>query len=292
MSLPSDPDLPRDPRARLLDTAAALLMRLPFGWRAGLAQHLAGLAARAGPLHGRVTAAVRFFCPDLPEARVRRIARAVPGNLARMAIENLSGADFAATVRDSPIEGPGLAALEAARDAGRPAILVTAHFGNYDAARAALLARGFPLAGVYRPFGDQALNERYVAAIGAVGQPLFATTRAGMAGMIRHLRQGGMIGILIDIDSRDGVLLDVLGHPTRTLLSMAELALRFDAALVPVWGIRQADPRRFVIRLDAEVPHSEPRAMTQAMNDAFSAVVRAYPEQWLWWHNRRRAHHP
>jgi KDO2-lipid IV(A) lauroyltransferase len=282
----------RTPRDRLIAASAAALCALPYPWRGPLAQRMVGTLARLGPLPRRIRAAVRHFRPELPEAEVDRIARAVPGNLARMAIENLSGAAFARAAQDSPIEGPGLAALEAARHAGRPAILVTAHFGNYDAARAALLARGFPLAGVYKPFADPVLNARYVAAIGQVGQPLFPTTREGVVGMIRHLRAGGMIGILIDLDREEGVLLDVLGQPTRTVLTMAELALKHDAALVPVWGIRQPDPRRFVIRLDAEVPHTDPRTMTQALNDAFSAMVRAHPDQWLWWHNRRKGGHP
>lgn len=282
----------RSPRDRLIAASAAALCALPYRWRGPLAQHLAGALARLGPLPGRIAAAVRHFRPDLTEAEVARIARAVPGNLARMAAENLSGAAFAAAVRDSPIDGPGWPALAAARDAGRPAILVTAHFGNYDAARAALLAQGCRLAGVYKPFPDPVLNARYVAAIGEVGQPLFPTTREGLAGMMRHLRGGGMIGILIDLDRDEGVLLDVLGRPTRTVLTMAELALRHEALLLPVWGIRQPDPRRFVVRLDAPVAPSDPLTMTQALNDAFSAVVRAHPEQWLWWHRRRKAGHP
>jgi Kdo2-lipid IVA lauroyltransferase/acyltransferase len=276
----------------MISGAAATLLALPYPLRAPLAQHLVGLAARFGPLPDRIAQAVHHFRPDLPTAEAARIARAVPGNLARMAIENLSGRAFARQVEDSPIEGPGVAALEAARAAGRPAILVTAHFGNYDAARAALLARGYPLAAVYRPFPDPVLNARYVKAMLTVGEPMFATTREGVGGMVRHLRGGGMIGILIDLDREEGVLLDVMGQPTRTVLTMAQLALRHDALLVPVWAIRQPDPRRFVIRIDAEVPHSEPLAMTQALNDAFSTVVRAHPDQWLWWHNRRRSHHP
>lgn len=268
------------------------LMWLPFPLRVRLAGAAAGRLAPLTRLPARVAAAVRHFRPDLPEPEVARIARAVPANLARMAVENFSGAAFGIRAAASPVEGPGLSALEAARAAGRPAILVTAHFGNYDAARAALRARGFDVAGVYRPFPDPVLNARYVAAIGAIGQPLFPTTREGMAGMLRHLRGGGVIGILVDLDRPGGVLLDFLGRPTRTVLSPAEMALRHGATLVPVWGVRQPDGSSFRIRLDAPIPHGEPEAMAQAMNDAFAAMVRAHPEQWVWWHNRRKRDHP
>lgn len=282
----------RTRRDRMIAAAAAALMWLPFRWRGPVAQRVVGALARLGPLPRRIAAAVRHFRPDLPETEVARIVRAVPGNLARMAVENLSGAAFAAAARISPIEGPGLAALIAARDAGRPAILVTAHFGNYDAARAALRAQGFPVAGVYRPFPDPVLNARYVAAIGEVGQPLFPTTREGVVGMIRHLRGGGMIGILIDLDRPEGVMLDFLGQPTRTVLSMAEMALKHEAVLVPVYGIRQPDGHRFRVFLDAPVEPGDPAVMTQALNDSLGRMVRAHPDQWLWWHNRRKPRHP
>lgn len=286
------PPLPRTRRDRAIALAVRALLALPYAWRGPVAQAVGGGLARLGPLPRRIRAAVAHFRPDLPQGEVQRIATRVPGLLARMSIENFSGAAFADRVRGTGLEGPGLAALTAARDASRPAILVTAHFGNYDAARAALLAQGFPVAGVYRPFPDPVLNAAYVAAIGQVGQPLFATTRDGTVGMIRHLRAGGMIGILIDIDHADGALLDFLGRPTRTVLSMAEMALRYGAVLVPVYGLRQPDGATFRVILDHAVPPSDPRTMTQALNDSLSAMVRAHPDQWLWWHNRRKAHHP
>lgn len=283
---------PRRARDRWTERAVRLLLALPYRARVRLAGALGGALARLTPLPARIATAVSHFRPELSQAEVLRIARAVPGNLARMAIENFSGDEFARHARDSPLEGPGLPALEAAIAARRPVILVTAHFGNYDAARAALLARGAPVAGVYRPFKDKGLNERYVRAIGAVGQPLFPTTREGTAGMVRHLRGGGIIGILIDLDRPKGVLLDFLGKPTRTVLSMAEMALKYDALLLPVYGIRQPDGLGFRVLLDTSVPAGDPREMTQALNDSLSAMIRKHPEQWLWWHNRRKGGHP
>lgn len=293
-------DTPRPParparrrtRDRWIGIAVSALLALPYGWRVRLAGALGGALARIGGLPRRIARAVRHFRPDLPEAEVGRIARAVPGNLARMGIEIFSGAAFAARAARYPIAGPGLAALDAAHAAGRPVVLVTAHFGNYDAWRAALIARGFRVGGYFKEMAGLELNARYVAAIEAIGQPLFATGREGVAGMVRFLRGGGMLGILIDLDRPNGVMLDFLGQPTRTVLSMAEMALRYDALLVPVWGIRQPDGLDFRIQIDAPIPHSTPEAMTQALNDALAAMVREHPEQWLWWHNRRKSGHP
>lgn len=289
------PDAPDAPRPKMRDRALLVLVPalLALPWRLRMA--LTGGIGRwvmAPLLRRKVAAAVRHFLPALPETEVARIATAVPGNLARLVVEVLSGPDLRRLAPRVPISGPGLAALEQARDAGRPAILVTAHFGNYEAMRVALVHRGFRVGGYFKDFQHPAMTRAYLRSVEAAGQPLFADTGEGRKGMIRHLKGGGMLGILIDLDRPNGVLLDFLGQPTRTVLSLAEMALKYDALLVPVWGLRTPDDPGFRVQIDAPVPPSDPRTMTQALNDAFSAQVRAHPDQWVWWHRRRKPGHP
>jgi len=279
-------------RDRVTLALVGALMWLPFRARVRLAGAIGRASGRFTAIRPRVAAAVRHFLPDLPEPEVARIAAEVPGNLARMIVEVLSAHDLAALAATLPIEGPGLAALDAAQAEGRPAILVSAHFGNYDAWRLALIHRGYTIGGYYKELGSPATNRRYVEAVSASGQPMFPDTGEGLRGVVKLLRAGGMLGILIDLDRPTGVLLDFLGQPTRTVLSMAELALRYDALLVPVWGIRTPGRPGFRVQVDAPVPPSDPETMTQALNDAFATQVRAHPEQWVWWHNRRKRSHP
>ncbi|MCB1389593.1 MAG: lysophospholipid acyltransferase family protein [Rhodobacteraceae bacterium] len=279
-------------RDRATLALVSALLWLPFGTRVRLAGWIGRSLGRLGPIRPRVAASVRHFLPDLPEAEVTRIAAEVPGNLARMIVEVVSARDLAALAATLPIEGPGLAALDAAHAAGRPAILVSAHFGNYDAWRLALIHRGYAIGGYYKELGSPALNRRYVEAVSASGQPMFPDTPDGLRGVVRFLRSGGMLGILVDLDRPQGALVDFLGQPTRTVLSMAEMALRYDALLVPIWGIRTPGKPGFRVQVDAPVPPSNALTMTQALNDAFAAQVRSRPEQWVWWHNRRKKSHP
>ncbi|WP_127105683.1 lysophospholipid acyltransferase family protein [Pararhodobacter zhoushanensis] len=289
------PPTPRrvTPRDRATLALVGLLMRLPFGLRVRLAGWLGRtVIGRFGAMPHRVAQAVHHFRPDLPEAEVQRIAREVPGSMARMITEVLSGPDLAALAATLPLEGPGLAALDEAHAQGRPVILVSAHFGNYDAWRLALIARGFAIGGYFKELGSPALNARYVEAVSASGAPMFPDTGEGLRRLVKFLRGGGMLGILCDLDRPQGVMLDFLGQPTRTVLSMAEMALRYDALLVPIWGIRTPGKPGFRVQIDAPVPASDAETMTQALNDAFAAQVRANPEQWIWWHNRRKGSHP
>ncbi len=81
-------------------------------------------------------------------------------------------------------------------------------------------------------------NEHYVAAISKIGEPLFARDKKGMAGMIRFLREGGMLGLLIDQHMSHGARLSFFGHDAMTALSAAEMALKYDALIFPVYAIR------------------------------------------------------
>lgn len=266
-----------------------LLLALPYAWRVPLCGWV--VARVVSPLAGwpkRIRNNLALTQPELPEAEVARLVRAVPDNIGRTLIEIYSGVEFIARATKLPLTGPGVEALEAARDERRPAILATGHFGNYDAVRAALIDRGYPLGALYRPMGNPWFNSHYVRAIGTIGQPLFEQGRRGMAEMLRHLRNGGMLGILPDQRMSSGILLRFFGQEAKTALSTAEMALKYDAVLIPTYAIRQPDGLSFQIVVDAPIPPASPEVMTQRLNDSLEALVRQYPEQWLWVHRRWR----
>lgn len=272
---------------RVIETLIAGLLRLPYRWRVPLCGWV--MAWVIAPLAGydrRVRDNLARILPDLPASEVKRLRRAVPNNVGRTVIEIYSGAEFIARAMQTPPRGPGLAALEAAHAAGRPVILVTGHFGNYDASRAALIARGYRVGALYRPMKNPWFNAHYVRAISAIGTPVFPRGRQGLAAMVRHLRGGGMLGMLIDLHMNDGVPLQFFGHDAMTALSAADLALKYDALLIPTYAIRSANGLDFDIVVEAPVPAGPPEAMTQALNDSLEALVRDHLDQWFWIHRR------
>ncbi|WP_128516398.1 lysophospholipid acyltransferase family protein [Tabrizicola thermarum] len=264
-----------------------LLLRLPYRWRVPLCGWV--LSRIIAPLAGyrqRIRDNLALVLPDLPPAEVERIARAVPDNVGRTVIEIYSGPEFIARAASHPLTGQGVAALEEAHKVGRPVILVTGHFGNYDASRAALISRGYRVGALYMPMTNRHFNEHYVRAISRIGTPVFPRGRAGLADMVRHLRSGGMLGMLVDQHMVHGEALDFFGHPALTALSAAELALRYDALLVPTYAVRQPDGLSFRIIVEPPIPHGTPQAMTQALNDSLEALVRQNIDQWFWIHRR------
>jgi KDO2-lipid IV(A) lauroyltransferase len=237
----------------------------------------------------RIRANLAHACPDLPEAEINRLCKAVPDNVGRTMIEIYSGEAFKQRAQAAPISGPGLEALEAARAEGRPVILVTAHFGNYDAARANLIARGHHMGALYRRASNPWFNEHYVRAISNIGMPMFEQGRKGMSQMVRHIKSGGVLGILTDLNAFGGKRLDFFDQPALTSPITAELALKYDAELIPVYSVRQPDGLGFEILVNAPIPHTDAVTMTQAVNHDLEALVRQHMDQWFWIHRRWKA---
>lgn len=276
---------------RLVDRAFGLslwlLHRLPFRRRVAFAGWM--MAHVVGPLAGmrrRVRANLALVAPDLPKDEVARLARAVPDNLGRMVTELFSPEEFLKLCADTPFDGPGIAALEEAQARGQGAILVSGHFGNYDIVRAGMILRGYDVGGLYRPMNNRAFNKRYVAAISRLGQPLFARGNRGFAGMVRHLKSGNVLALLTDQHKWHGAELTYFGQPAHTALSAAQLALKYDVPLIPIYAIRQPDGVSFRVEVEAPVPQTDKDQMMQAVNDSLEAQVRRNMGQWLWTHQR------
>lgn len=263
-----------------------LALRVPYRWRVPVMGWIVSrLVAPFTGFRRRIRANLAYVMPDLPEEEIRRLCRAVPDNAGRTLIEIYSGQEFAAHARQATFSGPGLAALEAARDEGRPVILVTGHFGNYDAARAALIARGHNMGALYRPMANPWFNAHYVRAITAIGAPMFEQGRKGMSQMVRHVKSGGVLGILTDLHAA-GATTTFFGKKARTSPVTADLALKFKAELIPVYALRKPNGLDFEIVVQAPIPHSDPETMTQAVNDGLESLVRDNMGQWFWIHRR------
>ncbi len=262
-------------------------LMLPYKTRVTFVGHVfSKIVAPFAGWNKRVHKNLAYVYPEMSRAERARIARAVTDNVGRTLIEIYSGEEFIAHARTFPVEGPGLPALEAARAAGRPIVLVTAHLGNYDAVRSKLTREGYPMAALYRPIKNPLFHQHYLKAISTIAEPVYPTDGKGIASLIRHLKDGGIIGIVADVGSRKAPLLKFFGKPAHTPLSAAEWAVKYNATLIPVFGLRQPDGFTFRLHVAEEIPAGDPAEMMQAYNDTVEEIVRAHPEQWFWVHRR------
>ncbi|MCU4653889.1 lysophospholipid acyltransferase family protein [Roseibacterium sp. SDUM158016] len=276
---------------RLADTGFRVLIgglrRLPWktrirtmGW---ICVHLLGPVAG---FRRRAEENLAFVFPDMDRATRRAVARECLDNMGRTIIENYSPLEQIREVATLQPFGPGWPAIEAARKTRRPIIFVSAHYGNWQAARAALNQRGYDIGGLYRPFNNPYANAHYVESIEAVGGRAYARSRRGLAAFLRTLKDGGQAAMMLDQYVADGAILDFMGQPAPTSLSAADMALRHDALLVPIYGRRLEDGFSFEMLIETPIPHTTPEEMTQALNDSLAHRIRETPGQWFWMHRR------
>lgn len=295
MSAPSSDqtDLPRDWGHYLSNLAIVGLIRLTLMLPYALRVRMMGAVVQRviGPLAGykrRALDNLAFIYPDMPARKRADIAAHCLNNVGRTFIENYSPDDFPARMAANALEGDGVAPLEEAVAQGKPVILVSGHYGNYEATRAALVARGLNIGGLYRDMKNPYFNAHYVKTMEAFGGPVFAQGRRGTAGFVRHLKEGGQLVLLFDQHVFEAPVFDFLGQPAHTAPSAAELALRYDALLIPFYGIRQPDGLTFQTVLEAPIAPSDPITMTQALSDSLAERIKDDPTQWFWVHRRWR----
>ena len=266
----------------------ALAQHLPYRMRLALGSALLrGAVALVPRLRARVENNLRLIFPEMPVGERRRIRRAMADNFGRTFTEILSNPSFHGRGYWIPPEpGPGTEAILRAAREGSGAVLVTGHFGQWEAGRAWMKSSGIACAGVYRPLDEPELNAIYLENLEFGGTPIFPKSRRGVRGIVAHVARGGIVAILTDQFERRGAALDFIGHPAPTALVPAELAFRSKLPLVPIYGIRQLDGLHVQVVVEPPIPHSTVPEMMQAVNDSLAAQVRAHPGQYYWLHRR------
>ena len=229
----------------------------------------------------------------LPETERRRIARAAFRQFGRLLVEGLTLSRFSAADTGGLIQYVGLEHIRAAYAGGRGVILFSAHFGNWELVALMQGWMGLPLTLVTRPL-DNPLLERRLAALRSMSGNEIVHKKNALRPMLGALKAGRGVAIVIDQNVRDGtaIFVDFFGRPAATTPSLALLALRTGAAVIPVFAFPSAGGGYDVEYLPEIVPRrSDDRDadladLTQRCTSLIEQQVRRHPEAWLWMHER------
>ena len=176
---------------------------------------------------------------------------------------------------------------------GKGVLIFSAHFGNWEIGNAALAIMTQPFIFIYRIL-DSPLLEKIITSVRASYGNVSLSKENAMRPMIRLLRNGGTINILIDqnVAGYEGVFVDFFGRKACTTPGLALLALHTKAPVLPVFTRRLPDGKYLLeIGKKVEIVSSGNRDAdvlinTQNFTKIIEEKIRQYPEQWFWIHQR------
>jgi KDO2-lipid IV(A) lauroyltransferase len=280
--------------ARAAAAAAWLVARLPRRAMLALGRFLGRMWGELDRRHARIAVAnLRRAFPQWDEPRAWRTAREVYAHFGAALLDVLWLEGRPRETVIALLEVQGREHVDAAMAAGKGALLVTAHIGNWELHG---LAHGFlfgAIGVVARPLDNPALDER-LCAVRAQGGNTVIYKRKALATVLRMMRDGRGVAVLIDQNMQlgDGIFVEFFGQPAATTTVAAALALKTGCALVPTHTVLRGDGT-YRLRYDPPLawqPTGDRRedvaAITQALTCTIERWVRETPEQWLWIHRR------
>lgn len=236
--------------------------------------------------------------PERDEAERRRILRASYVNLGRSAAEYIRlGGFFYRRLKDRvSYERFEYWKEIQRRNPGKGLLILTAHFGNFELLPAAHAMYGHQISLVHH-------TQRFAA-----GDALatFVRERAGVTiirkhaaarAVLRALRQGELVGIPYDQNAKrsEAIFVPFFNEIASASSGPARLVAISGAPVVPVFLVREPDMRTHRIEIQDAVPmrHTDDPAAdieenTRRLVGVIEAMVRRYPEQFLWTHRRYR----
>lgn len=167
-------------------------------------------------------------------------------------------------------------------------IIMTAHFSNWELAAHFLAKHGYPMLAVGRK-GDNELIDKNITIPfrEKFGSRSVYKNKAAVS-ILKHLKRGETVGVLIDqkSDEKKGVKVKFFGRDVYTTSIVAVMKEKLDVAVVPIFLARVGEGKYELIVNDPVKESGDIAQMTQAYNHEIENIVRKYPSQWFWMHNR------
>jgi KDO2-lipid IV(A) lauroyltransferase len=289
-------------RAALLRAVFAVLGLLPLRPALALGRFLGWLAFHL--VRGerrRAEANLRLAYPGADDAFVTGTVRQMFVNLGEHAMETVC---IRRVDRRLPgwvrFEAADRAILDRALAAGKGAIVLSGHVGNWELAARFLAREGYEVVAIGRESHDPGL-QRLIDDLRASGgvRILHRGHRLTPVKMLRQFQKGGSLFLLVDQDTDvPSVFVPFFGMPAKTPRAPADLCRRTGAALVAGFLHRDGPGKghRLVFH-ELEVAHTDDAeadalATTTRINEVYEEEIRGAPAEWVWFHPRWRSKPP
>ena len=171
----------------------------------------------------------------------------------------------------------------------KPVIFVSGHFSNFELMSMEITKRKVKLATIYRPLNNFFLNplmeyirKKYVC------KNQIKKGIGGVKEAIQYIKAGYSIALMIDQRVSEGERLNFFNQPALTTTLPAQLALKFELPIIPVF-IERRKNGTYKIEFYNEITSKNFKnkiELTQKLNSILEEMIKKNPNEWIWTHNR------
>ena len=171
----------------------------------------------------------------------------------------------------------------------KPVVFVSGHFANFELMSMEITKKKIKLATIYRPLNNYFLNpfmeflrKRYVC------KNQIKKGRAGVREAMSYINKGYSIALMIDQRVSEGELVNLFNQPSLTTTLPAQLALKYNLKLVPVYIERKKD-NSFNLKFHSPIQSQKFKdklELTKYLNIQLESMLIKNPGQWIWTHNK------
>ena len=238
--------------------------------------------------------------PDRPELWRDAVLRGTYRNLGRQLAEFAHMPRYTLANTAGRIRYEGLHHWQRAAERGRGVLILTGHLGCWELSSFYHSLAGHPMSMVIRRL-DNPRIDRWVNRIRCLHGNTVLGKDDFARGLLATVRGGRSVGILMDTNMTppQGLFVPFFGIEAATASGLARVARHTGAAVLPGCLLWHGDEHKYVLHFWPELPMArtadperDALANTALCTAALEAIIREYPDQWLWLHRRFKTRPP
>ena len=218
-----------------------------------------------------------------------KIATNVLGNYGRIFAEYVYLKKFRNNELKKYVSIDGLEHLENLNKNNKKAVFISGHFNNFELMAMQIEKVGIELAAIYRPLNNVFLNKTMEKIrTENICKNQIKKGRAGSREIIKNVKNGKSIAIMIDQRVREGEKVNLFNHLATTTTIPAQLIKKYNCELVPVY-IERTKNNYFKMFVSKPIKINNKKTIieiTKFLNDLLERMILRNVDQWIWTHNR------
>ena len=250
-----------------------------------------------GPLFRKKTIAkknILIAFPDLNEKSINEMIERMWKNIGRIFGEYIHINKF--SIMDLKKIKIGFANknnFEILKKNNKPVVFFSGHFANFELMAKCLQELGFNIGAIYRPLNNIFLNpimefirKKYICPI------QIEKGSNGTKKLIKHISTNSPLALMIDQRLSSSIRVPFFNQPASTTTTPAQLAIKYDALLIPVF-LKRLEKTNFEFFIEEPLIINRTSDydkdifnITQIMNKKIEEFIKRDPAHWLWSHDR------